>query len=100
MNRVNCMEFSITERARKELERFSSEELLENEVVRINKGFKCGGPTFELMVDDSVQPLDKILNYGTFRLVVNEAFLQLLDGITLDFLEEGFVFEGDEHLRC
>jgi Fe-S cluster assembly iron-binding protein IscA len=94
------VEFTITRRAMDELERFSKEELFDNEVIRINKGLKCGGPIFELTVDDAILSFDKILDYGTFRLIVNESYWNLLNGVTLDFQEEGFVFEGEGHLRC
>lgn len=90
----------ITQPAHQELIRFHSEELVPGEFIRIARAYQCGGPRFQLTVDDSVTAMDDTLQFEGYAVVIDKTCNQLLDGCQLDFTETGFVFYDNLHNAC
>jgi len=83
---------NITEEAKTELKRFNNEELFEGEFIRISRAYQCGGPKFQLTVDNSRTAMDEILTVEDLQIVVEQTCLDLLKDSELHFKEQGFLF--------
>ncbi|MBF8379110.1 iron-sulfur cluster assembly protein [Alicyclobacillus mali] len=94
----------VSERAVQELSRLAREELARGEFLRIDRAFRCGGPRFQVVIDDRTAPLDSVIRLsspdGDVEVTVGHALVQLLEGITLDYSEEGFVFGESSPVGC
>jgi Fe-S cluster assembly iron-binding protein IscA len=82
----------ITESARAELARFHKEELFDGEFIRIARAYQCGGPRFQLTVDETRTSMDETLTFSDFELVIEHSCLELLKDCELDYVETGFFF--------
>jgi len=82
----------ISEEAKTELKRFHNEELFDGEFIRISRAYQCGGPKFQLSVDDSRTAMDEILAVDDLQIVVERTCLDLLKDSELHFNAEGFLF--------
>lgn len=90
----------ITTEAKAELVRFTQQELTEGEFVRISRAYQCGGPKFQLTVDDERTPMDETVGVNGLEIVVERSCLELLQGTQLDFTEQGFSFFEDLGNQC
>ncbi|WP_062305878.1 hypothetical protein [Alicyclobacillus sendaiensis] len=94
----------VSERAARALLRLAREELRPGEFVRIDRAYRCGGPRFQVVIDDLSTPLDSTLRVsgpdGDVEVTVAQALVKLLEGIVLDYSEEGFVFGETAPVGC
>ncbi|GLV13279.1 hypothetical protein Heshes_09630 [Alicyclobacillus hesperidum] len=103
----------FTSRACQEIARFQREELFSGEFIRIARAYQCGGPRFQLTVDDVMTGLDRIVPISQAAIepslaesdecvtvVIDEVCLHLLEGVTVDFLETGFTFADAPSAVC
>jgi Fe-S cluster assembly iron-binding protein IscA len=82
----------ITESAHAELARFHKEELFDGEFIRIARAYQCGGPRFQLTVDETRTSMDQTIEFSDFELVIENSCLELLKDCELDYAETGFIF--------
>ncbi|WP_067621403.1 hypothetical protein [Alicyclobacillus acidiphilus] len=103
---------TITTEARRELIRFAKEELYEGEFIRIARAYQCGGPRFQLTVDDvrtqmdvaisldgEVLEADRGLDHDV-AIVIDKTCLGLLANARIDYVQSGFVFEESVGAVC
>lgn len=90
----------ITDAATCELMRFSREELSDGEFIRVARAYQCGGPRFQLTVDDEQTKMDERITVDGVTIVVEKSCLDLLNDVTIDFANEGFVFESAANSLC
>ncbi|GEO24623.1 hypothetical protein AAC03nite_04080 [Alicyclobacillus acidoterrestris] len=91
---------TMTDAAKMELLRFSREELADGEFIRIARAYQCGGPRFQLIVDDTESKLDERIVLDEVTLFVDSACHRLLKDVTIDFTDAGFSFHDADNLRC
>jgi Fe-S cluster assembly iron-binding protein IscA len=90
----------ITESAKSELARFSREEVCDDEFVRITRAYQCGGPRFQLIVDDTRTSMDETLTFKGFEIVVDNSCKQLLKDCEIEFNQNGFQFVDQLQNQC
>lgn len=88
----STLSFTITPAAVAELSRFSQEELYEGEWIRIGRSYQCGGPKFQLTVEQTRTNMDDTILVDGVQVIVERACLQLLEACELDFHDGSFVF--------
>lgn len=103
---------TITRAAKQEIIRFAQEELFDGEFIRIARAYQCGGPRFQLTVDDVKTSMDRVVTLdgeivaeeaqigGSAAIVIDAACLQLLENMQIDFVESGFVFDDPVEAVC
>ncbi|GMA56620.1 Fe-S cluster assembly iron-binding protein IscA [Alicyclobacillus sacchari] len=104
---------TFTSAACSEIGRFHREELCSGEFIRIARAYQCGGPRFQLTVDDVMTGLDRIVPVANgsaeqtqaelgdgVTVVIDEVCLQLLEGVLVDFGENGFMFAEAPPSAC
>lgn len=82
------------------IERFAQEELTDGEFIRIARAYQCGGPRFQLTVDDALTQMDIAVPCGSHTVYVDEVCLGLLGHMMIDFHDDGFVFEDTDMAVC
>ncbi|SIS55463.1 iron-sulfur cluster assembly accessory protein [Alicyclobacillus vulcanalis] len=94
----------VTDRAVEALSRLAQEELRTGELIRVDRAYRCGGPPFQVVIDDTKGPLDTTLRFegaqGAVDVTVAQAIVKLLADVVLDYGEDGFVFEEAAKLGC
>lgn len=65
----------------------------------------CVGFEYVFQFDDTVDSSDHILDYGKFKIVINEVSLPFLENATLDYIYEGLneqfkIYNPDETASC
>lgn len=90
----------ITDQAQQELERFTTEELVGGEFVRIARAYQCGASRFQLTIDEVRTPMDDVIIVGGATVVVESVCLELLGECKLDFDGDAFVFFDELGSQC
>jgi len=94
----------VSERAAQALFRLAREELAPAEFIRIDRAYQCGGPRFQVVIDDVSTPLDSVIRVsgtdGDVEVIVGQALVKLLEGVVLDYSEDGFVFGETAPVGC
>lgn len=94
----------VSERAVRELSRLVRDELAPTEFIRIDRANRCGGPRFQVVIDDVSTPLDSVIRVpgpdGDVEITVGQALVGLLEGVVLDYSEDGFVFGESAPVGC
>ncbi|WP_206831128.1 iron-sulfur cluster assembly protein [Alicyclobacillus fructus] len=94
----------VSDRALGELIRLAREELRPSEFIRIDRANRCGGPRFQVVIDDVSTPLDSVIRVsgpeGGVEITVGQPIAKLLDGVVLDYSEDGFVFGESAPVGC
>ncbi|AEJ44555.1 (Fe-S)-cluster assembly protein [Alicyclobacillus acidocaldarius] len=94
----------VSERAAQELLRLAREELAPGEFIRIDRAYRCGGPRFQVVIDEVSTPLDSVIRVsgpdGDVEVTVGQALVKLLEGVVLDYSEDGFVFGETAPVGC
>lgn len=90
---------TLTENAQKAVGRFiqNAETPVEGLRVSVNDG-GCSGLQYGMALESSPNTDDKVLELGDIKVFVDPASVDLLDGVTVDFLDSmegsGFKFEN------
>ncbi|GMA63390.1 hypothetical protein NZD89_26455 [Alicyclobacillus fastidiosus] len=91
---------NITDAAKSELVRFSREELQGGEFIRVTRAYQCGGPRFQLTVDVDQTKMDERITLDGVTILIEKSCLNLMNDVTIDFADEGFVFESATNSPC
>lgn len=95
-----CDNVYTTVAAERELARFIEEELSDHEFIRIARAFQCGGPRFQLTVDDNTTVMDERVSVGDVWVVIDKACLTLLENMNVDYCNGGFIFDDVDKSYC
>lgn len=95
---INTQDIQISDKAASQLQAImqNAEDGIEGIRIFVTGG-GCGGMTYGMTYAENIEPRDKVLEVGGFKVVVDAIALSYLKGCDIDYTEEGpasFVFNN------
>lgn len=95
------MGITLTEKAIKKVKDIQEEQKITNTALRLGlKGGGCAGFRYEAFFDsEPATEKDTVFTFGDQVVLVDEMSLQYLDGVTVDYVDNGLMGSGFQFLN-